>query len=186
MARIIEPISEATEDPVVAPLFAFLRANAPGIPNLFLTLGRAPHLFKCWSDFAWPMRAKSTSPRYIRELAIVRVLQLTNAENEFDYHAAMGMKAGLKQAQIDALQNWRESDLFTDREKAVLAVAEEIANGPAASEASMLALKKYFTESEVIEITLTACFYVLVSRFIFSLGIEHDDPAIVSAISASI
>jgi alkylhydroperoxidase family enzyme len=185
VAPIVEPLSEITEDPVVAPLFGYIREKAPGVPNLFRTLARAPHLFKGWSDFAWPLRTASTSPRYIRELAIVRVLQLANAESQFEIHAAMGVRAGLKQAQIDALQNWRESFLFSDREKAVLAVAEEIAKGPAASEASMLELKKHFTDSEVVEITLTACFYVLVARFVGSLGIEHDDPAIASALSGS-
>lgn len=185
MAPIIAPMPADTTDPVVAPIFAFIRQRAPGIPSLFLTLGRAPHLLKGWSEFAWPMRSESMSPRYLRELAIIRVLQLANADNEFEYHAAMALKAGLTQAQLDALGNWQESDAYSPRERAVLAVAEEIARGPAASEASMAQLKEQFPDSEVVEITLTACFYVLVTRFVSSMGIEHDDPAVVSAISRS-
>lgn len=185
MAPIVAPMAEDTTDPVVAPIFAFIRERAPGIPTLFLTLARAPHLFKGWSDFAWPMRTESTSPRHLRELAIIRVLQLAGADNEFDYHAAMGIKAGLTQAQVDALSDWKTSDVYAPRERAVLAVAEEIAQGPAASEASMLELKKHFPDSEIVEITLTACFYVLVTRFVFSMGIEHDDPKVVSAISST-
>ena len=113
------------------------------------------------------------------------MLQLAGADNEFDYHAAMAVKAGLTQPQIDALAGWRGSDAFSPRERAVLAVAEEIARGPAASEVSMAELKQHFPDSEIVELTLTACFYVLVTRFIFSMGIEHDDPAIVSAISST-
>jgi alkylhydroperoxidase family enzyme len=183
---IVEPSPEDTQDPVVAPLFKFFRDMAPAVPNLFLTLARAPHIFKGWSEFAWPMRKDSTSPRFIRELAIIRVLRITKADNEFVYHAAMGLRAGLKQAQIDALENWRTADVYSPRERAVLAVAEEIGIGPAASEASMLELKRHFSDSEVLEITMTSCFYVLVARFIFSMGIEHDDPAVISAIVARV
>jgi alkylhydroperoxidase family enzyme len=183
---IIEPSPADTQDPVVAPLFAYFSDMAPAIPNLFLTLARAPHIFKGWSEFAWPMRKDSTSPRYIRELAIIRVLQITKADNEFVYHAGMSLRAGLKQTQVDALDKWRTASVFSPRERAVLAVAEEIAIGPAASESCMRELKNHFSDSEVLEITMTSCFYVLVARFIFSMGIEHDDPAVISAIVARI
>lgn len=182
MQPILEPVNESTDDPVVAPIFAYLRERAPNVPYLFRTLAHAPHLLKGWTEFAWPMRTNSTSPRTTRELAILRVLQLADADNEFEFHKRMGLNAGLQQSQIDELGAWRTSEAYSPSERAVLAVAEEIAAGPAASEASMGELRKHFGAGEIVELTLTACFYVLVARFTTSLGMAHDDPSIISAI----
>ena len=133
MHPIIEKCAADTKDPIVAPLFEYVLNNvAPAIPNLYLTLARAPSLFKAWLDFAPVLRKGSTSPRYIREMAISRVLQIAKAENEFVYHTGMAMRAGLKQAQVDALEYWRTSDAFSAKERSVLAVADEIATEPGA------------------------------------------------------
>jgi hypothetical protein len=33
---------------------------------------------------------------------------------------------------------------------------------------------------------MTSCFYVLVARFIFSMGLEHEDSAVIAAIVARV
>ena len=188
MSPIVTPVTEDCDDPTVAELFNYMKTEmkVPSIPTLFLTLARAPHVYKGWSQFAWPLRSQSTSPRHLRELAVCRVLQLHNADNEFEYHATMGKKAGLSQAHIDDLANWQQSDTYSPEERAVLGMAEGVGSGPAASEESMLEMKKYFSEPEIIELTITACFYVLVSRFVLSLRIEHDDPALIQSVATNV
>lgn len=58
------------------------------------------------------------------ELIKVRASQLNACAFCLDLHSREARQAGIPQQKLDLLPAWRESALFTDREKAVLAVAE--------------------------------------------------------------
>ncbi|MNL56293.1 hypothetical protein D3C87_1797770 [compost metagenome] len=79
----------------------------------------------------------------------------------------------MSDAQVDALANWRNSDLFDASERAVLQLAEEVTRGPSASEATVAQLKACgFEDAAIVELVLTASFYVCVSRFLQTMNIE--------------
>lgn len=58
------------------------------------------------------------------ELINVRVSQLNACEYCLDLHGRQARTAGLPQQKLDVLPSWRDAGLFSDREKALLAVAE--------------------------------------------------------------
>lgn len=58
------------------------------------------------------------------ELVKVRVSQLNGCAFCLDLHSREARDAGLPQQKLDLLPAWRETDVFDEREKAVLAVAE--------------------------------------------------------------
>ncbi|WP_308493395.1 carboxymuconolactone decarboxylase family protein [Microbacterium terrisoli] len=58
------------------------------------------------------------------ELVKVRASQINACMFCLDLHAREARNAGIPQQKLDLLPAWRESTLFTDREAAVLAVAE--------------------------------------------------------------
>lgn len=58
------------------------------------------------------------------ELIKVRVSQLNGCAFCLDLHSREARQAGVTQQQLDLLPAWRETDLYGEREKAVLAVAE--------------------------------------------------------------
>ncbi len=93
-------------------------------------LGTAPELFRGWLDFAWPLRLNAKTPRLLRELMILRGAQLSGTAYEWAHHLPMATEAGVSEAQIDALANWRDSDLFDADARAVLQLAEEVTRGP--------------------------------------------------------
>ena len=52
-------------------------------------------------------------------------------------------------------------------------MAEEVTRGPAASAACIEALKQQgYSAAEIVELTLTASFYVCVSRFLQSMDVD--------------
>jgi len=175
MARI-PLLPEQPQDPAARALFDQVRqALGPDheLPHLYRVLGTSPPLFKAWLDFAWPLRLNAKTPRAIRELLILRGAQIAGTAYEWAHHVPMAVAAGVAQAKIDALAEWLHSGLFDAQERAVLALAEEVTRGPAASAATIAQLKASgFDDQAVIELVLTASFYVCVSRFLLSMDVE--------------
>lgn len=174
MTRLNMVPAEPT-DVALKPIFDELHAaRGPGfqLPNLYRVLGLAPDMFRAWIDFAWPLRLKANSSRKTRELMILRGAQLSKTDYEWAHHVPLALEFGVTQDQIDALASWQTSDLFTVQEKAAIRVAEEVTRGPAATAKSIEALKRHFSEAEVVELVLTASFYVCVGRFLKSMDVE--------------
>ena len=171
MARLAM-LSTTPDDPALRAMYDEVRARGIELPNLYRVLGHAPALFRGWLDFAWPLRLNAKTPRGLRELLILRGAQVSEADYEWAHHVVMALSAGVTQAQIDALAHWRASDLFSAQEKAVIRLADEVTRGPAASNECIEALKQQgFDESAIVELTLTASFYVCVARFLKSMDI---------------
>ncbi|MEM1314840.1 MAG: carboxymuconolactone decarboxylase family protein [Pseudomonadota bacterium] len=171
MARIGMTDAERN-DPRVQEAFAFVKGNWDEIPALYDALGAAPGMLKAWIDFAWTLRLEAKTDRALRELIILRGAQVAGAVYEWAHHLDMALEAGVGQAKLDALKTWRGSDLFSPAERAALAMAEEVAEGPGASAETLEALKARFTQEQVAELVLTASFYVCVARVLTSLGVE--------------
>ena len=168
-------VSPDPEDPALKQMFDEVRARGVALPNLYRVIGLAPPMLRAWIDFAWPLRLHAKTPRRIRELLILRGAQVSGARYEWVHHAAMALAAGVTQAQIDALDGWERSALFDAREQAVLRLADEVTRGPAASAACIESLKRHFSNAEIVELTLTASFYVCVARFLQSVDVDLED-----------
>ena len=172
MARV-PMVSDEPDDPALRAMYDEVRARGTQLPNLYRVIGLAPPMLRAWLDFAWPLRLHATTPRRIRELLILRGAQVSSANYEWAHHHRMALAAGITQAQIDALAQWQNSALFSAQEKAVLRLAEEVTRGPAASAACIEALKQQgYSAAEIVELTLTASFYVCVSRFLQSMDVD--------------
>lgn len=69
------------------------------------------------------------------ELIKVRASQLNGCAFCLDLHSREARTAGVTQQQLDVLPAWRETELFTEREHAALAVAEAATQLPLSEEA---------------------------------------------------
>ncbi|UGQ11301.1 carboxymuconolactone decarboxylase family protein [Yinghuangia sp. ASG 101] len=123
---------------------------------------------------AW--RAAEAFSSAIREAAMQRGLSLV--ELEFiklrasqlnacafcmDLHAREARKAGIAQQKLDLLPTWRETRLFDERQRAVLAVAEAVTSLPTteASEADLSGAQavlgeEAFAAAEWVAVTINA------------------------------
>ena len=164
------------QDPPLSDILAELRTIAGPdfeFPNLYRVMGHSPDLLRAWIAFAWPLRLKATTERSLRELLILRGAQVCNAVFEWAHHVPMALKAGVSEQQIRALHEWQSASCFDARQRAALRVAEEVSAGPAASGEAIAELHSVgFNEAEVVELVLTASFYVCVARFLGSMDIR--------------
>ena len=168
-------VDEHPEDPQLQAVFSRVQASWDHVPNLYRTLGHAPDLLEKWVDFAWALRADATTPRALRELAILRTAQLNGADYEWRHHVPMAIEAGVGDAQLADLATWASSTAFGDEERAVLAMAEELAATARLGDQGWASLRAHFDEDEAMELVLTAAFYACVSRVLGGLAIEVEE-----------
>lgn len=140
-------------------------------PNLYRGLANHPQIIAAWTEFANTLRHGSRTPRALRELVILRGAQLSASEYEWAHHLRMARKAGVREAQIEALPDWRVSPEFDSREKAALALAEAVTRGRVSDEVYEEAAK-HFDHHDYVELAVTAGFYAMVARTLDALGIQ--------------
>jgi alkylhydroperoxidase family enzyme len=171
MARVPLVESEAL-GPELEPVSEYFRARGRELPELYRVLANAPRLLLAWTDFAWPLRNEAALPRGLRELAIMRVAQLTGADAEWGSHAPMALHYGIDQDQLDELERWPASERFDASQREVLAFTDELTSGLAVDDETFSVLAQRWSPGELVELTLTVAFYSCVSRVLLALEIE--------------
>ena len=96
----------------------------------------------------------SISPR-LRYLAEVRTSQINGCGYCIQVHWRQALDAGENEARLDALEDWRDSSLFTERERAALAWVEDVTRiaESRAPDASYAALHEHFNDREIVDLT---------------------------------
>lgn len=144
--------------------------------NLYRALANNPEVLRAWIDLAWTLRLRGGLDRGLRELLILRVAQVLDSEYEWTHHVVAARAAGVAEAKIAALAEWREQrEVFDDRERAVLLYAEAVADAEVEDEVAA-GLSRHFEPAEVVEITVTAAFYAMVGRVLDALAVPLDAP----------
>ena len=143
-------------------------------PNLYRCLANHPALVAAWTEFSKMLRYDTRTPRALRELVILRGGQLMGSEYEWAQHLPMARKAGVREAQINALANWRSSPEFDDREKAALELAEAVTQGRVSDEVHARA-RRHFDEHDYVELAAVAAFYAMVGRMLDAMGVPLDE-----------
>jgi alkylhydroperoxidase family enzyme len=90
-----------------------------------------------------------------------------------DYGYYEGMQQGTDPAKVRAVLQWRTSDAFDDRERAVLEYAEVATATPVnVTEELMVALHRHFSEQEIVELAAWVALENFRSRFNGGLGLH--------------
>ncbi|MGQ0546528.1 MAG: carboxymuconolactone decarboxylase family protein [Betaproteobacteria bacterium] len=142
-------------------------------PNLYRALGNHPELLAAWAEFSKVLRHDTRTPRALRELVILRGAQVARSEYEWASHLPMARKAGVREAQIQALAAWRDSAEFDAREQAALELCEAVTAGEVSDEV-YARVSRHFDHAEYVELSMVAAFYAMVSRIIDAIRVEID------------
>ena len=140
-------------------------------PNLYKALANHPALVAAWTEFSKTLRHDTRTPRSLRELVILRGAQLMRSEYEWAQHLPMARKAGVTEAQIEALPSWKTSSNFNPKEKAALALAEDVTRGKVSDEVYAEAMR-HFDHHDYVELAVTASFYAMVGRMLDAMHVQ--------------
>ena len=174
MARIPYANLESAE---AKPLVDRIIAERGSVLHLYQMLLHSAPVASGWLNYLTSIRQLSTLPGDVRELVIMRVAAVNGAPYEADQHAPIALKEGLTQAQLDALDEWEKSDLFDERERAVLAYTDAMTRTVQVPNEVFKAVQGHFDERKLVELTATIAAYNMVSRFLEALQVHsHDEP----------
>lgn len=138
-----------------------------------LAWARSPRLFVGVATL-YGMIDRKTSPiePALRSLLTVRVSQINHCPFCVDLNSATLIKRGASPHKIQALDRWRDSPLFDERERAALDYAEAVTYPDrGVDDALMARLKRHFDDDAVVELTGLIAFQNLSSKFNSALGI---------------
>ncbi len=111
------------------------------------------------------------------QLVDLRVSQVNGCAYCVDLHSNEARNAGLSQQMLDCLPVWKESLLFSNREMAALQWAESVTNisVEANIEEKLHSLQEHYSETEVVDLTLTISLMNCLNRMAISFG---DKPSV--------
>jgi 4-carboxymuconolactone decarboxylase len=157
--------------PPDAPALRALDRQGIAASELYRVLANHPAALAAWTDFAWGLRRLDTTSRALRELLILRAVQHSGTRYAWRDHVPLARQAGVPDAQIAALAQWRDSRLFDPPERAALAFADELIEFGVAQDAQLAELERFYSDEQVIELALTVAFYTMVPRVLNALRV---------------
>jgi alkylhydroperoxidase family enzyme len=147
------------------------RGGAP-VGNIFRTLANAPNLLRRFLGLGNELRNATQLDPKLRELALMTVGRLTNAEYEFVHHWNISLKVGVKREQLEHLAEFATSALFNDQERAVMRYASEATTNIKVSDGTFNALRGFLDNRRITELVMNVAFYNSVVRVLIPLGVE--------------
>ena len=108
----------------------------------------------------------------LRELAIVTVGRLTDAQYEYVHHWNLARSVGVSREQLDALADFEKSPAFNDHERTVIRYAVEATNNVRVTDATWNALKSVLDTRRLMELVQNVAFYNMVVRVLVPVGVE--------------
>ena len=134
---------------------------------------RVPALFAALNGFyAAIERRASPLPPALRSLLQIRVSQINHCEFCVDLNAALAAERTGTTDKALAVEHWRESAHFSERERVALEYAEVMTTtGAVVNPLLMARLREHFDEVALIELTALVAFQNLSSKFNAALDI---------------
>jgi alkylhydroperoxidase family enzyme len=155
-----------------------IRARRAGgkLLNLDRILLHSPAFAKGWNGMFGAIRGQLALPAKLREITIMAIGTLNQADYEWVQHEKEFVAAGGTKDQLAALKNVsaaiKNDKLFTEPERATLALTDEMTRTIKVSDATMQRIRKALPDDQVVELIGTIAGYNMVSRFVVAAGIE--------------
>jgi alkylhydroperoxidase family enzyme len=173
--QIAVDLVKTTEHPDVIETFARIEAKS-GIGNIHRTLANSPAVFKAFIGLSHALRYSTALDPIERELAICCVLERHEGGYELVPHRRFAVVLGASEAQVLNVGKPDRSDLFSERQQAVLRFAARFAADPAERDALPSDnLEAFLVNRERIELGMTLGIYMGLSHFTALFAVPEDD-----------
>ena len=143
--------------------------------NIFKTLSHHPDLFRRWLVFGNHVLFKSTLPARERELIILRIGWLCEAEYEWAQHVLIGKEAGLTAEEIDRIKAGPNARGWSEADKLLLQATDELRKDAFITDATWNGLCRHFDKKQLMDVVFAVGQYNLVSMALNTLGVQLDE-----------
>ena len=161
---------DADQQAALAPV----RDGKLGALNIFRTLAHAPKAltaFLGWGSYI--LSRRNALPPRERELAILRTGFNCGAGYEWTQHRAIGLEAGLTEAEILAIKQGADEPSWGAIDRAILSACDELTREFHVSDATWAALSPLGNKARM-DLVMTVGQYTQVSMMLNSFGVQLD------------
>lgn len=119
--------------------------------------------------------AKTCLDKKLRELIKIRASQINKCAYCIDLHTSDAIKIGETERRIFALSAWEESPLFSNEERVILKLTEEITEitKEGVTAETFEAISKHFNENEIAQIIIAINHINFLNRIAVSTKMVH-------------
>ena len=143
--------------------------------NIYRLMMHSPSLANAWFELNQAVRYGTEIDGQSREIAVIRVAVLNQVEYVLRTHGpAYALKEGLTPAQVEALADWRASELFSGKQRALLAYTDAMTREIDVPDAVFDHVRSHFTERQTVELTLLISAYNMLTRFLKALKVDPE------------
>jgi len=155
------------------PFFWNQRRKYGRVLDAALLWARAPRLFLGVAALYGAIeRRRSPIDPALRALLTVRISQINHCRFCVDINSATVLKRGVSEEKLLALEDWRTSPLYDERERATLAYAEAVTYTEREVDDEIMAeVRGHFDDDAVIELSALIAFQNMSSKFNAALAV---------------
>jgi alkylhydroperoxidase family enzyme len=147
-------------------------AEAQASRSAFRMLAHHPDLVRHVFGLLTMLATRNKLPSRLRELMIMRIGWTTGSEYEWFQHYRHAKTAGLTDAELVALRDWRSSELFSEADRAVLAAVDDTRERGEVSDAVWAQCEQLFKEPAVlVEMVVMIGNWMLFSQLLKTLRV---------------
>lgn len=162
--------------PELLPLVERIKRQRRGdVLKLYKALLHSPAIAETWFEHLNAVRWKTTLSGRLRELIVIRVAFLHDVRYVIKQHIPLLAKAeGVTPEECEALRQTGRCASFSDGECGALAYAEAMSLSVEVPEVVFEGLKAYFSEKEIVDLTVLVATYNMHIRVVTALKIEPE------------
>jgi alkylhydroperoxidase family enzyme len=150
------------------------RKGGPKGLNVLGTLARHPALMHAFHSFNGHILSSSTLTPRQRELLILRVAAVRDAEYEWEQHVILAEEAGIDEQEIARVRLGADTPGWSPHEAAMLRAVDELVADALVSDATWSALAESMEDQQLMDLVFTVGAYDLLAMAFRSFGIELD------------
>lgn len=114
----------------------------------------------------------------LREYAVLLAVQSYGGRYEWIQHIPIAEACGASSQQLEALEKGNlDAGCFDEKEKIFIAFVSESASNVRCSDATFAAMKRHFSDREIVETILTIGYYQMLARLTECTDTELDEAA---------
>lgn len=146
--------------------------------NIFRMMAHAPTSFRPLLRLGASILSAQQLDPELREYAILLGVKAFGGRYEWIQHVPIAEATGASAEQVAAIESGDlAADCFDQKEKAFLAFVQESATGVRCADATFDAMKRHFSDREIVETILTIGYYQMLARLTECTDTELDEPS---------
>ena len=146
------------------------------VPNLVRVMSSNPAMCRTVTNFLIQALGPGRLPWGFKELLILKTLRAIGSHYSYGAHERIAADLGVPDEKIGDVANalWQTSEYFSDRERAVFALVEQIAeDANAVPDALWDELRDHWDHGQLLEANAVITTYVMIGRVGDALGVAE-------------